>query len=123
MCVMCVAMCMCWWLCWLPQRRAACPWRPLTSRWHGANNNKLASALTLALLQIQPTQGVPGVHAAVWLTNFISFYFLYPSTFNILEVRAANTARVAGQAPDRMKPSARSCIISLSACKALFATD
>lgn len=31
-------------------------------------------------------RGVPGVHAFVWALNFISFYFLYPSTFNILEV-------------------------------------
>lgn len=32
-------------------------------------------------------RGVPGVHAATWLLSFISFYFLYPSTFNILEVQ------------------------------------
>ena len=31
-------------------------------------------------------RGVPGVHATTWLLSFISFYFLYPSTFNILEV-------------------------------------
>ncbi len=31
-------------------------------------------------------RGVPGVHDLVWVLNFISFYFLYPSTFNILEV-------------------------------------
>ena len=31
---------------------------------------------------------VPGVHELVWVINFISFWFLYPSTFNILEVRA-----------------------------------
>jgi uncharacterized membrane protein len=31
-------------------------------------------------------RGVPGVHELVWVLNFISFYFLYPSTFNILEV-------------------------------------
>jgi len=30
-------------------------------------------------------RGVPGVHALVWVLNLISFYFLYPSTFNILE--------------------------------------
>lgn len=34
-------------------------------------------------------RGVPGVHEAVWAMNFISFYFLYPSTFNILEVSGA----------------------------------
>lgn len=32
-------------------------------------------------------RGLPGVHEFVWILNFISFYFLYPSTFNILEVR------------------------------------
>jgi Predicted membrane protein len=31
---------------------------------------------------------VPGVHAACWITNFISFLFLYPSTFNLLEIAA-----------------------------------
>lgn len=31
--------------------------------------------------------GQPLVHEAVWVLSFISFYFLYPSTFNILEVR------------------------------------
>ena len=29
----------------------------------------------------------PLVHELVWLLNFVSFYFLYPSTFNLLEVR------------------------------------
>ena len=32
-------------------------------------------------------RGVPGVHATVWLTSLVSFFFLYPSTFNLLEVR------------------------------------
>jgi zeta-carotene isomerase len=32
-------------------------------------------------------RGVEGVHSVMWLLNFVSFYFLYPSTFNILEVR------------------------------------
>ncbi len=39
-------------------------------------------------VQLWNVQGVPGVHEAVWLVNFVSFYFLYPSTFNILEVGA-----------------------------------
>lgn len=30
---------------------------------------------------------VPGVHELVWIMSFVSFYFLYPSTFNLLEVR------------------------------------
>eukprot|EP00587_Corethron_hystrix_P006278 CAMPEP_0113300146 /NCGR_PEP_ID=MMETSP0010_2-20120614/1895_1 /TAXON_ID=216773 ORGANISM="Corethron hystrix, Strain 308" /NCGR_SAMPLE_ID=MMETSP0010_2 /ASSEMBLY_ACC=CAM_ASM_000155 /LENGTH=345 /DNA_ID=CAMNT_0000153517 /DNA_START=261 /DNA_END=1295 /DNA_ORIENTATION=- /assembly_acc=CAM_ASM_000155 len=31
---------------------------------------------------------VPGVHEAFFLANFVSFLFLYPSTFNLLEVAA-----------------------------------
>lgn len=31
---------------------------------------------------------VPGLHAALWITNFVSFLFLYPSTFNLLEIAA-----------------------------------
>ena len=27
-------------------------------------------------------------HAALWMTNFVSFLFLYPSTFNLLEIAA-----------------------------------
>ena len=38
-------------------------------------------------------RGVPGVHSAVWGLSFLSFYFLYPSTFNILEVRCARGGR------------------------------
>lgn len=29
---------------------------------------------------------VAGVHELCWLLSFVSFFFLYPSTFNILEV-------------------------------------
>ena len=32
-------------------------------------------------------RGAPGVHEAVWVANFVSFFFLYPSTFNLLEAR------------------------------------
>lgn len=31
-------------------------------------------------------RGMPYVHELVWVLNFISFFFLYPSTFNLLEV-------------------------------------
>lgn len=31
---------------------------------------------------------VPGIHTALWIANFISFLFLYPSTFNLLEIAA-----------------------------------
>jgi len=39
-------------------------------------------------------QGVAGVHEAVWMLNFISFFFLYPSTFNILEVAAVDEPKL-----------------------------
>lgn len=39
-------------------------------------------------------QGVAGVHELVWFLNFISFYFLYPSTFNILEVAAVDKPKL-----------------------------
>jgi uncharacterized membrane protein len=38
--------------------------------------------------QLWQVQGVPGVKAAVWILSFISFLFLYPATFNLLEVAA-----------------------------------
>ncbi|KAI8471045.1 MAG: NnrU protein-domain-containing protein [Monoraphidium minutum] len=44
--------------------------------------------------QLWNIQGVPGVHSAVWLVNFVSFYFLYPSTFNILEVAAVDKPKL-----------------------------
>ena len=31
-------------------------------------------------------RGQPFVHEFVWILNFVSFFFLYPSTFNLLEV-------------------------------------
>lgn len=46
-------------------------------------------------LPLWDVRGVPGVHEAVWALNFISFWFLYPSTFNILEVAAVGEYRVA----------------------------
>jgi zeta-carotene isomerase len=39
-------------------------------------------------VQLWDLTHVPGLHAALWVTNFISFLFLYPSTFNLLEVAA-----------------------------------
>lgn len=34
------------------------------------------------------------MHELVWIMNFISFYFLYPSTFNILEVAAVDEPKL-----------------------------
>lgn len=38
--------------------------------------------------QLWDLHGVPGLHAACWITDFISFLLLYPSTFNLLEIAA-----------------------------------
>lgn len=38
--------------------------------------------------QLWMVQAVPGVQPFVWITSFISFLFLYPATFNLLEVAA-----------------------------------
>lgn len=45
-------------------------------------------------LQLWQLQSVPGLHQFVWLSNFISFFFLYPSTFNLLEVAAVDKPKM-----------------------------
>lgn len=44
--------------------------------------------------QMWQVQSVPGIHELVWLSSFISFFFLYPSTFNLLEVAAVDKPKV-----------------------------
>nr|XP_048333377.1 15-cis-zeta-carotene isomerase, chloroplastic-like isoform X2 [Ziziphus jujuba var. spinosa] len=44
--------------------------------------------------QLWMLQNVPGVHQLVWLSSFISFFFLYPSTFNLLEVAAVDKPKM-----------------------------
>ena len=39
-------------------------------------------------VQLWNLTGVPGLHAACWVTDFLSFLLLYPSTFNLLEIAA-----------------------------------
>jgi zeta-carotene isomerase len=39
-------------------------------------------------IQLWDVTDVPGLHAGLWLANFVSFLFLYPSTFNLLEIAA-----------------------------------
>ncbi|XP_028081204.1 15-cis-zeta-carotene isomerase, chloroplastic isoform X2 [Camellia sinensis] len=51
----------------------------------------LPLALSTVLWQLQ---SVPGLHQVVWLSNFISFFFLYPSTFNLLEVAAVDKPKM-----------------------------
>lgn len=41
-------------------------------------------------MQLWDFRLVPGMHDFVWWTSFISFFFLYPSTFNLLEVAAVD---------------------------------
>ena len=39
-------------------------------------------------LQLWQVQGVPAVKPIVWILSAISFFFLYPATFNLLEIAA-----------------------------------
>lgn len=39
-------------------------------------------------------RGRPFVHELVWTLNFVSFFFLYPSTFNLLEVAAVDEPKL-----------------------------
>ena len=45
-------------------------------------------------LQLWQVQGQPGIFPTVWLLSAISFLFLYPATFNLLEVAAINKPQV-----------------------------
>ena len=45
-------------------------------------------------LQLWQVQGIPGVKSAVWILSFISFLFLYPATFNLLEIAAVQKPQV-----------------------------
>uniref|UniRef100_A0A0D6R5V5 NnrU domain-containing protein n=1 Tax=Araucaria cunninghamii TaxID=56994 RepID=A0A0D6R5V5_ARACU len=45
-------------------------------------------------VQLWQVQSIPGVHQLVWLSSFVSFFFLYPSTFNLLEVAAVDKPKM-----------------------------
>ena len=45
-------------------------------------------------LQLWQVQGVPGVQTLVWVLSAISFLFLYPATFNLLEIAAIQKPQV-----------------------------
>src|SRR4028119_398358 len=45
-------------------------------------------------LQLWQVQGLPGVKPAVWILSAISFLFLYPATFNLLEIAAIQKPQV-----------------------------
>ncbi|KAH6786493.1 15-cis-zeta-carotene isomerase [Perilla frutescens var. hirtella] len=45
-------------------------------------------------MQLWQLQGVPALHELLWFANFVSFLFLYPSTFNLLEVAAVDKPKM-----------------------------
>ncbi|KAL5703133.1 zeta-carotene isomerase [Ranunculus cassubicifolius] len=45
-------------------------------------------------IQLWQLQSVPWLHHLLWISNFISFFFLYPSTFNLLEVAAVDKPKL-----------------------------
>ena len=45
-------------------------------------------------VQFWQVQGVPGVRSVVWILSAISFIFLYPATFNLLEIAAIQKPQV-----------------------------
>ncbi|KAH6757707.1 hypothetical protein C2S51_038687 [Perilla frutescens var. frutescens] len=45
-------------------------------------------------VQLWQLQGVPVLHELLWFANFVSFLFLYPSTFNLLEVAAVDKPKM-----------------------------
>ena len=44
--------------------------------------------------QLWQVQGIPGIKATVWVLSAISFLFLYPATFNLLEIAAIEKPQV-----------------------------
>ncbi|XP_078433776.1 15-cis-zeta-carotene isomerase [Wolffia australiana] len=44
--------------------------------------------------QLWQVKDVAGVHELVWLASLVSFFFLYPSTFNLLEVAAVDKPKM-----------------------------
>ena len=45
-------------------------------------------------LQLWQVQGIPGIKILVWILSAISFIFLYPATFNLLEIAAVQKPQV-----------------------------
>ncbi|MEG4144600.1 NnrU family protein [Microcoleus sp. Pol12B5] len=45
-------------------------------------------------VQLWQVQGLPGVKPTVWILSAISFLFLYPATFNLLEIAAVQKPQV-----------------------------
>lgn len=45
-------------------------------------------------LRLWNLQGIPGIELIVWILSAISFLFLYPATFNLLEIAAVQKPQV-----------------------------
>lgn len=45
-------------------------------------------------LQLWNLQGLPWIPAVIWGLSFLSFFFLYPATFNLLEIAAVEKPQV-----------------------------
>jgi uncharacterized membrane protein len=45
-------------------------------------------------LQLWQLQGTPGIQSIVWILSAVSFLFLYPATFNLLEIAAIEKPQV-----------------------------
>ena len=45
-------------------------------------------------LELWQVQGVPGIQQLVWILSAVSFIFLYPATFNLLEIAAVQKPQV-----------------------------
>lgn len=45
-------------------------------------------------LQLWQLQGIPGLKSVVWILSALSFVFLYPATFNLLEIAAVQKPQV-----------------------------
>ena len=45
-------------------------------------------------VQLWQVQGIPGIKILVWILSAISFIFLYPATFNLLEIAAVQKPQV-----------------------------
>eukprot|EP01018_Ginkgo_biloba_P003750 Gb_17186 [translate_table: standard] len=45
-------------------------------------------------VELWQVQSIPGLRHYVWVLSFISFFFLYPSTFNLLEVAAVDRPKI-----------------------------
>ena len=61
--------------------------------------NHAHEGATLWQLPSNDPESAAIIHAALWCTNFVSFLFLYPSTFNLLEIAAIQPPQLHLYAP------------------------